>query len=437
MRKKVLLPIVGCIWLCINICLFASTPYIEAEGAILIEGKTNTVLYQKNAYTKFYPASITKVLTALLVEESMDKEKVITKSEESVRVVPADSSSIGIRVGDRYTVKEGLYGLMAGSDNFIAYDLAKASKGSIQAFAKWMNEEAKACGATNTNFTNPHGYHDPNHYTTPYDMAQIARKAFNNSEVVKITGVSQYTFRTQGTTGSLEIYNKNRLIKKGTPYYNPNVVAAKTGYHDDAKQTLVAKAVYGDMELIAVVMKTDSPKQYVDINKLFQYGKENFDVEKRDGSFKLTNLSASSWARDLMNMAIERNWVVEKGQNYQNPISVSEFIYMLNSSLEPKDKVSLDEVKDILGKSGLEKGYTLTRLETSKIIQELFRKEGWTKPIQTINPYIPDIQHMTVEDRETIVFMVRRQILGNKDVPFRPSEKLSWQEAVAMVVRII
>lgn len=437
MRKKTLLPIIGCIWLCMNICLFANTPYIEAEGAILIEGKTNTVLYQKNAYTKFYPASITKVLTALLVEESLDKEKVIIKSQESVRIVPADSSSIGLRVGDRYTVKEGLYGLMAGSDNFIAHDLAKASKGSIQGFAKWMNEEAKACGATNTNFTNPHGYHDPNHYTTPYDMAQITRKAFNNTEVLKAAKVSQYTFHTQGIKRSLEIYNKNRLIKKGTPYYNPNVVAAKTGYHDDAKQTLVAKAVYGDMELIAVVMKTDSPKQYIDINKLFQYGKENFSVEKRGGSFKFTNLSASSWARDLMNMAVERNWVVEKGQNYQNPIPTAEFIYMLNSALDLKEKVSLDEVKVILGKQDLEKGYTLTRLETSKIVQELFRKEGWTKPIQTINPYIPDIQHMAVEDRETITFMVRRQILGNKEVPFRPSEKLTWQEAVAMIVRII
>nr|WP_307991860.1 serine hydrolase [uncultured Niameybacter sp.] len=437
MRKRVLLPIIGCIWLCMNICLFANTPYIEAEGAILIEGKTNTVLYQKNAYTKFYPASITKVLTALLVEESLNKETIITKSEESVRVVPADSSSIGLKVGERYTVKEGLYGLMAGSDNFIAHDLAKASKGSIGAFAKWMNEEAKACGATNTHFTNPHGYHDPNHYTTPYDMAQIARKAFNNAEVLKAAKVSQYTFCTQGTNRSLEIYNKNRLIKKGTPYYNPSVVAAKTGFHDDAKQTLVAKAVYGDMELIAVVMKTDSPKQYIDINKLFQYGQENFSVEKRDGTFKLTNLSASSWARELMNMAVERKWVVEKGENYQNPIPIAEFIYMLNSALTIKEKISLDNVKDILGKQDLDKGDSLTRLEASKIVQELFRKEGWTKPIQAINPYIPDIQHMTVEDRETITFMVRRQILGNKEVPFRPSEKLTWQEAVAMVVRMI
>lgn len=421
--------------MCINISLFANTPHIEAEGAILIEGKTNTVLYQKNAYTKFYPASITKVLTALLVEESLDKEKIITKSEESVRVVPSDSSSIGLGIGEKYTVKEGLYGLMAGSDNFIAYDLAKASKGSIQAFANWMNEEAKACGAINTHFTNPHGYHDPNHYTTPYDMAQIARMAFNNTEVLKAAKVSQYTFHKQGTKGSLEIYNKNRLIKKGTPYYNPNVVAAKTGYHNDAKQTLVAKAVYGDMELIAVVMKTDSPKQYIDINRLFQYGKENFNVEKKDGSFKLTNLSASSWAKELIDMGIKEKWIVEKGQNYQNAIPIADFIYMLNSALATN--ISLDEVKGILGKQKLEKGSTFTRLEVSKVVQELSRKKGWTKPIQTINPYIPDIQHMTIEDRETITFMVRRQILGNKEVPFRPSEKLTWQEAVAMIVRMI
>ncbi|MEG1149290.1 MAG: D-alanyl-D-alanine carboxypeptidase [Niameybacter sp.] len=437
MMRKYLWGVVGFIWIWISLGTWAKYPSIKAEGAILIESKTNTILYEKNAHQRLYPASTTKILTALLIEQSLDEKQVITKSQDSVNTVPRDSSHIGLQVGESYTVQEGLYGLMVGSDNFIAHDLAKAAKGSIEAFANWMNEEAKACGALNTHFTNPHGYHDSNHYTTAYDLGKIAQKAFANEKVVKLAGTSDYTFHVKNNNRTLEIYNKNKILREGTPYYNKNVVAAKTGYHSDAKQALVAKAVYGEMELIAVVMKTDSPDQYQDMNKLFKYGAENFKVRGTKGSYQLTNRTASPWAQDMVSMGMERNWMVDKGQNYQQPIAVSELIYMLNAALNPTNRMTLSQVATLTGQTDLKEGNQLKRVQAAALVRGMCEQEGWLQPIQIINPYIPDIERVSAYEKSNIEFMVKRQLLGNKDVDFRPYEYLTWQEAIVMTSRVL
>lgn len=268
---------------------FLAKPTVEARGAILIEAKTNTILYEKNAYSKFYPASITKLLTTLIIEEQLSENHIITKSQNSVNTIPKDSSEIGLKIGDSYNKVNGLYGLLLGSDNFIAHDLALAHSGSISNFAELMNTRAKALGAKNTHFTNPHGYHDPNHYTTPYDMAQIAKGAFDNPTVQKIAGTAQFNFYVNNKNKYIPIKNTSRLLKSETPYYNPAVVACKTGYHSDAGQTLVAKAVYGDMELIAAVMYEKTPNQYIDVNKLFDYAKTYYGVEQKSDIYTLKN----------------------------------------------------------------------------------------------------------------------------------------------------
>lgn len=267
--------------------IMAKAPEITAEGAILIEPKTNTILYTKNANQKLYPASMTKIMTALIIAEEMPCQSIITKSQDSITYVPSDSSSIGLQVGDSYTMLNGLHGLLLGSDNYIAHDLALAHSGSIAKFAQEMNTRAKSYGALHTHFTNPHGYHDPEHYTTPYDMAQIARVAFSNPLVLKIAGKVSAPFGCHNTHTILPLTNTSRLLKDETPYYNPHVVACKTGFHDDAQQTLVAKAVYDDLELIAVVMKTSTPNQYVDINRLFEYGAKNFSIQKSAHTYEL------------------------------------------------------------------------------------------------------------------------------------------------------
>ena len=150
MYKKVVWFIICYFSICISVFANTAMPQIQSEGAILIEPKTNTVLYGKNEHKKLYPASTTKILTAMIVLEELNQNSTLTKSQGSVNTVPADSSHIGLAVGDSISVKDALYGLLVGSDNFIAHDLAIASKGSIDNFASRMNEKAKHYGALNT-----------------------------------------------------------------------------------------------------------------------------------------------------------------------------------------------------------------------------------------------------------------------------------------------
>ena len=355
-------------------------PEIAAEGAILIEPKTNTILYEKNAHEALYPASITKILTALIVSEELDDDAIITKSQACIENVPGDSSQICLEVGDSYTKKEGLYGLLLGSDNFIAYDLACSTAGDISNFAAQMNAKAQSLGAYESHFVNPHGYHDPAHYTTPYDMAQIARGAFDDPLVEEIAGTARHTFNIYNKGTSFQITNSSRLLKRETPYYNSHVVACKTGFHDDAKQTLVAKAVYDNIELIAVVMKDSTPTQYEDINKLFEYGRENFSLREVDGTYILDNKSISMAMQQAVLHFEERGWV-SRGEDFQKPIRTRQLACILKRIGKNYPESYVDE---IIGLMGLEEDDYVTKDQLATII--MFLDDKWhqgTKCIET------------------------------------------------------
>lgn len=437
MYKKVVWFIICYFSICISVFANTAMPQIQSEGAILIEPKTNTVLYGKNEHKKLYPASTTKILTAMIVLEELNQNSTLTKSQGSVNTVPADSSHIGLAVGDSISVKDALYGLLVGSDNFIAHDLAIASKGSIDNFASRMNEKAKHYGALNTHFTNPHGYHDPNHYTTAYDLAQIARETFSVPELIKMAATTKYTVKVLNTNRTITVTNKNRLLDSNTPYYNEHVVAAKTGFHDDAQQTLVAKAIYGDMELIAVVMKVKSPGQYEDINKLFEYGQEYFKVSQ-DGErgYELINQTASPWAQSYIDSALKNKWITEKGANYKEAIPVQHLIYMLNVAIGGKERITLEEIGGVLGES-LKKEETLTRLQIARLMPYLTDKYACFFEIKEGMPFIPDIESLSAKDQENIKFTVRRGILGASNTIYRPNDKLTWQEAACMASRLL
>lgn len=438
MYKKYIWLVVCYFSICISVFASTARPQVQSEGAILIEPKTNTVLYGKNEHKRLYPASTTKILTAMIVLEELGPNDVITKSQDSVNTVPADSSHIGLAVGDQISVKDALYGLLVGSDNFIAHDLAIASKGSITSFAARMNEKAKRYGARDTHFTNPHGYHDTNHYTTAYDLAQIARETFNIPELVKIAGAQTYTVNVLNKNNPITVVNKNRILNSKTPYYNEHVSAAKTGFHNDAQQTLVAKAVYGDMELIAVVMKAKSPAQYEDINKLFAYGEENFSVIKNEkGLYELVNETASDWAKGYLQTAEKNKWILEEGIDYKEPITIEGLIYMLNEAMGNKEHLALEEIRQNLGLAQINEQTTLTRLQTAKLMPYLTERYKSFFEIKEGVPFLPDINNLSPLDQETIKFTVRRGILGAPDTAFRPNDPLTWQEAVCMVTRLL
>lgn len=252
---------------------------IEGDYAILIDANSGLPLYEKNPHgnssgEKIYPASITKILTALIaIEESEGNySQVIEHSHEAVFGIPFGSSHIGMRENEIISLDEALHGVMLASANDVCVALAEHFSGSIESFAKDMNKRAKEAGAINSNFVNPHGFHDPEHYTTPYDMAQIMRAAIKEEKFVELISTTSYQIPPTNIVDETRwLNNSNRLIKQG-PYYYEYCIGGKTGFTNEAGQTLVIYAKRDDVELISVVMKETGTAVFTESIALLEYG---------------------------------------------------------------------------------------------------------------------------------------------------------------------
>lgn len=258
-------------------------PRPEAMGAIVIDQKNHDILYEKNAHQRLYPASTTKILTALLVIENEDLDKVITVGDE-IRLVGADGSRAGLKTGEQITIRDLLAGLMLPSGNDAAYVLAvhtarqssgKSSMNSREAaacFAELMNQRARKAGANDSLFMNPDGYHDDQHYTTAYDLALITQEAMKEPSFREI--VSKKSHLIPGKNGKLGHYwkNTNQLLDPEGPYNYPAATGIKTGYTKPAGYCLVASADREGKQLIAVALNSTKEGQWADSIQLLDYG---------------------------------------------------------------------------------------------------------------------------------------------------------------------
>ena len=168
-------------------------PTLNAQSAIMIDMKTGKVIYNKNADTKLYPASTTKILTAIIaLEKCEDLSTVVTASHAAIDPITLEDSHMGILVGEQLTLEQLIYGMLVYSANDAANVLAIHIAGSLDAFAQMMNEKAQSLGASNSHFMNPHGFHDDEHYTTASDLAVIARYAMGNEKFREIVKTARY-----------------------------------------------------------------------------------------------------------------------------------------------------------------------------------------------------------------------------------------------------
>lgn len=254
-------------------------PGIYAQGAIVMEASTGLILYEKNINDIYFPASITKIMTALVAIENSSLGEIVTFSKDAVFKVDLDSSRIGIDVGEQLTMQQCLYGILLESANEVSYAVAEHVGGTIEEFTRMMNEKAKSLGCLNTNFVNPHGLPDPEHVTTPYDMALITREAMKNETFRKIFGTRTYVIPpTNIQPEARPLRNHHKFILKETYLYE-DCIGGKTGYTSKAKYTLVTVAKRGDLELICVIMRDDtSAHQYTDTQELLDYGFDNFSI---------------------------------------------------------------------------------------------------------------------------------------------------------------
>ena len=236
---------------------------LAAQSAALVDSYSGEFLYTKNPDAKEYPASSTKILTALIVIEAGNLDQIVTVAPEDTKVEP---SSLNLKPGQQFTRRQLLFGMLLKSANDVAMCLARDNAGSVPAFAEKMNLRAAELGATSSHFVNPHGLHDPNHYTTAHDLVLIARAAMQQPLFRQIVSTIYYTWRTP--TGQVEeLRNHNRLLR-----HFAGCNGLKTGYTRPAQQVLVSSALRGGHEVISVVLHTDKPGIWVDSKTLLTYG---------------------------------------------------------------------------------------------------------------------------------------------------------------------
>ncbi|MCR5784956.1 MAG: D-alanyl-D-alanine carboxypeptidase [Eubacterium sp.] len=250
---------------------------IESPSAIVMDISTGTVLYEKNADEQLYPASITKIMTALLAVENNDMDEEVTFSYEAV--YETEGSSIARDVGEVMTLEECLYGMMLESANECAYAIAEHVGGDYDTFIEMMNEKAEELGCTNTHFNNPNGLPDEDHYVSARDMAIIARAAYQNETFRIICGTKTYQIPPTNKHDEITyLRNHHNMLYPltTTKYLYDYCTGGKTGYTTVANSTLVTYAEKDDMELVCVVMNTTSPNHYLDTTELFEYCFNNF-----------------------------------------------------------------------------------------------------------------------------------------------------------------
>ena len=247
-------------------------PTIASQGAVLLNAADGSVLFSQNGETQYYPASITKLMTALLVAENCNLDDTVTFSSTATTNLESGAVSIGMTEGDTLSVRQCLYALLLKSANEVGNALAEHVAGSNAAFAEKMNAKAASLGCTNTHFANPHGLNDPNHYTTPHDMALIARAAFANDIVKTVASTRTYTLpATKKNPSGLTVTMGHKMLNPNDSRYYQGIIGGKTGYTSKAGNTLVTAAERNGVRLIAVVMKSQST-HYTDTKALLDYG---------------------------------------------------------------------------------------------------------------------------------------------------------------------
>ena len=256
-----------------------SVPFIQAESAILMDGHTGQILYEKNPHTPMAPASITKLMTALLTIENLAPNETITFSRNAVLSIERGSSHIGMKEGETITVNDALHGLMLASANEVANGLAEAVSGTTEAFAEDMNTRALALGAENTHFTNAHGLYENDHLTCSYDMALITMELLKSDYFLEIMSHAKHQIPETNITDEIRYLHQSH--KMLNPYKDPKLfredaVAGKPGYTIKSGHTLVTVAEQNGRLLIAVTIKTDAAHLYSDTNQLLDYGFSHF-----------------------------------------------------------------------------------------------------------------------------------------------------------------
>ncbi len=300
MKKSFINNLFICLLLLLSLSMIFS-PFVNAEeeipdiaspSALLMDYSSGKILYEKNINEKRYPASLTKIMTAIIVLENCELSDIATVSYDAVMSLSSGYVTANLQIGEELTVEQLLYVLMVGSSNDAAIVLAEHVSGSVEKFADLMNEKAKELGCTSTNFVNPNGAHDENHYSTAYDLALMAKYAMKNETFRTLVSTTSYTLPTTNKYDREDriFRTTNSLLHLDTSdradnYYYQYATGIKTGFTTPAGNCLIASANKNNLELITVVLGAGQTKdglsqRYLDTLSLFDYGYSTYTLKQ-------------------------------------------------------------------------------------------------------------------------------------------------------------
>ncbi|MCI9063632.1 MAG: D-alanyl-D-alanine carboxypeptidase [Clostridia bacterium] len=258
---------------------------IDSEAAILIDSSTGKVLYSKNSSQKMYPASTTKILTAIIAIEKANLQDKAIVNKSAISIIPSGYSSAYLSEGEDITVEQLLQVFLIHSANEAGNVLAEHVSGSMDEFVKLMNEKASELGCKNTHFVNTNGIHNENHYTTAEDLATIARYCMKNQTFRNIVSMKKCVIPKTNKSDTREYKNTNALIDTESKNYLPDCIGIKTGFTSEARNCLVSACNKNGLELISVILgsptlKSGESTRYKDSINLYNYGYSNYAMKK-------------------------------------------------------------------------------------------------------------------------------------------------------------
>ena len=263
--------------------VFAEELNIYSPTAVLMDANSGEILYDKNAGYPMFPASTTKVLTAIIAIEKCNLDEKVTASESAVASIKSGYTNAKIQSGETLTMEDLLYALLLKSANEAANIIAEHISGSVDEFANLMNEKANEIGCKTTHFVNANGIHNDDHYTTAEDLALITQYSLKNKTFRKIFCAKEYKLPAteQYPSEDRVLSNTNSLMHEDNKYYYPYAIGGKTGFTTQAKNCLICLSKKDNLELISVVLHAESTEdgrsaRYLDTIALLEYGNNNY-----------------------------------------------------------------------------------------------------------------------------------------------------------------
>lgn len=351
---------------------------ITSGACYLVQPDTGRVIFEKNSKEKMYPASTTKIMTALLALENCKLDDIVTVSKSAVDSISADYATVYLNVGEQLTVEQLLNILLIPSGNIVGNIFAEHISGSVQGFVSLMNSRAKELGCVNSNYTNTYGLHDENHYSCAYDLYIIAKEAMKYDTFRNIVKQTSYKLAPSNVYSKDDrtLYTTNDLIKPNSKnYYYANAIGIKTGYTSQAKDCLVSAASKGGLEYYCVVLGAGKAsnglaQRYLETKKLFDFAYNNYQIktlQNENSIFKTIEVKNATndtknldlVVKDQINALVGNNNLntpfiptVSINDNLEAPISAGDVVGNISYTID-----SVTYSSDLIAKSDVKKSY--------------------------------------------------------------------------------